>query len=171
MKEAKTRERILDSAERLFAQKGLKDTSVRDITREARAHLASVNYHFGSKDGLLRELIDRRIVPLNRERLRLLDDAAKKYGKNSVPLEIALHALLHPSVKLYYERPHFLKVAGQIVSDPDSEVYNIFLLNFQEVFSRFREVFSGSLPPFVLAWCSCSPSLSFVLDVSVLSLV
>ncbi len=146
MKEAKTKERILDSAEKLFANKGLKHTSVRDITGEANAHLAAVNYHFRSKDGLLREVVQRRIVPLNRERLRLLDNAAKRYGKKSVPVETALHALLAPAIKLYFERPHFLKVTGQIVSDPDDEVYKIFLLHFQEVFSGFKETFSQSLP-------------------------
>jgi len=146
MKEAKTRERILDSAEKLFAKKGLKHTSVRDITGAAKAHLAAVNYHFRSKDGLLREVVERRIVPLNRERLRLLDSATKRFGKKAVPVESALHALLSPAVKLYFERPHFLRIAGQIASDPDDEVYKIFLLHFQEVFSGFKEVFTESLP-------------------------
>lgn len=146
MKEAKTRERILDSAEILFAKKGLKHTSVRDITGAAKAHLAAVNYHFRSKDGLLREVVQRRIVPLNRERLRLLDNAARRYGKKAVPIETTLHALLAPEIKLYFERPHFLKVTGQIVSDPDDEVYKIFLLHFQDVFSGFKEAFTESLP-------------------------
>ena len=146
MKEAKTKERILDSAERLFAKKGLKHTSVRDITSEANAHLAAVNYHFRSKDGLLKEVVQRRIVPLNRERLRLLERASRRYGKESVPIETTLHALLAPAIKLYFEKPHFLKVAGQIVSDPDDQVYKIFLLHFQDVFSGFKEVFTASLP-------------------------
>jgi AcrR family transcriptional regulator len=146
MKEAKTKERILDSAEALFAKKGLKHTSVRDITSAAGAHLASVNYHFRSKDGLLREVVQRRIVPLNRERLRLLKDATKRYGKKAVPVETTLHALLAPAIKLYFERPHFLSVTGQIVSDPDDEVYKIFLFHFQEVFSGFKEVSTESLP-------------------------
>ena len=148
MKEVKTRERILDTAERLFAKKGIKHTSVRDITGAAKAHLAAVNYHFRSKDGLLREVVERRIVPLNRERLRLLDDATKRFGKKAVPVESVLYALLSPAIKLYFERLHFLRITGQIVSDPDDEVYTIFLLHFHGVFSRFKEAFSESLPHF-----------------------
>ena len=41
MAEPNTKERILDSAEYLFANKGLKDTSVRDITSQADVHLGS----------------------------------------------------------------------------------------------------------------------------------
>lgn len=146
MKESTTKERILDSAEQLFAEKGLKHTSVRDITGSASVHLAAVNYHFGSKDGLIRELVHRRVVPLNREQLRLLKEAEKKYGRNNMPVEEALRALLTPSIKLYFKRPHFLKITGQITSNPEGEIYKIYLLHFQEVFSEFKEVLTESLP-------------------------
>ncbi len=46
-----TRDRILEAAERVFADKGLDGSSVRDITTAANANLAAVNYHFGSKQG------------------------------------------------------------------------------------------------------------------------
>ena len=59
MKGAKTKEKLLDSAEKLFAKKGLKDTSVRDITGTSGVHLAAVNYHFRSKDGLIRVVPER----------------------------------------------------------------------------------------------------------------
>lgn len=146
MKESNTKDRILDSAEMLFAEKGLKHTSVRDITGEANAHLAAVNYHFGSKDGLVRDLVHKRVVPLKREQLRLLKEAEKKFGRNAVPVEEALHALLAPSIRLYFKRPHFLKITGQITSNPEQEIYKIYLLHFQEVFSEFKEVLRESLP-------------------------
>jgi len=64
-----TRDRLLNVAERLFAQRGYEATSVRDITAEAGCNVAAVNYHFGGKDnlyletfrGLLGELRDLRI--------------------------------------------------------------------------------------------------------------
>jgi len=52
-----TRQRILVVAERLFAERGIGFVSVRDITTEARANTAAINYHFGSKDGLLEAII------------------------------------------------------------------------------------------------------------------
>ena len=60
-----TRTRLLDSAEQLFAERGIDATSLRAITTAAGANLASVNYHFGSKDELFREVVSRRIGPVN----------------------------------------------------------------------------------------------------------
>ena len=48
-----TRERILDSAEKLFARRGFHGVSVRDITQDAGVDVALVNYHFGTKQALL----------------------------------------------------------------------------------------------------------------------
>ncbi|WED22991.1 TetR family transcriptional regulator [Vibrio sp. JC009] len=55
----KTKDKILDVAEVLFAEKGFNDTSLRAITSEAKVNLASVNYHFGDKKTLVRAVIDR----------------------------------------------------------------------------------------------------------------
>ena len=60
-----TRERLLDAAKYLFAQRGVDATSLRHITAEAAANLASVNYHFGSKEALFRAVFVRRIGPVN----------------------------------------------------------------------------------------------------------
>ena len=58
-----TRERILDEAEALFANKGYHAVSVREITREARCNLAAVNYHFGNKQNLYLEVFRSRWLP------------------------------------------------------------------------------------------------------------
>jgi AcrR family transcriptional regulator len=68
-----TRERILDVAERLFMENGYEGTSMRVITGAAEVNLAAVNYHFGSKEALLREVFRRRLAWLNHERLQALD--------------------------------------------------------------------------------------------------
>ncbi len=52
-----TRGRVLEAAARLFAEHGFNHVSIRDICREAGSNVASVNYHFGDKLGLYRELI------------------------------------------------------------------------------------------------------------------
>ncbi len=51
-----TRDRILRAAQRLFADRGYADTSVRAVVAKARVNQASINYHFGGKDGLYREV-------------------------------------------------------------------------------------------------------------------
>lgn len=51
-----TKQNLLDAAQKLFAEHGFRRTSVRDIAKEAGSNVAAVNYHFGSKENLYREV-------------------------------------------------------------------------------------------------------------------
>lgn len=53
-----TRQRIIDTAVRLFARKGYATVGLRELAREADVNLAMINYFFGSKKGLLKEILD-----------------------------------------------------------------------------------------------------------------
>lgn len=66
-----TKKRILDAAERLFAESGYDGVSLRQITREAGVELALANYHFGPKSELFLAVVQRRANELNRERMAL----------------------------------------------------------------------------------------------------
>ena len=70
---ADTKQRILDVAEQLFADNGFAGTSLRRIIAAAEVNLAAVHYHFRSKESLLEAVLMRRMVPLNDERLALLN--------------------------------------------------------------------------------------------------
>src|SRR4029453_7506295 len=67
-----TRHKILDAAEKLFARQGFESTSLRSIIASASVNLAAIHYHFRSKEGLIRAVIERRFAPVNDECLRLL---------------------------------------------------------------------------------------------------
>lgn len=58
-----TKERILNEAEVLFAQRGYHAVSVREITTAAECNLAAINYHFGNKQNLYIEVFRSRWVP------------------------------------------------------------------------------------------------------------
>src|ERR1700751_3104225 len=75
-----TRTSILAAAERLYAERGFADGTLRDIVAEADVNLAAVNYHFGSKDELIAELFVTRSLATNRERLNELKLAEEKGG-------------------------------------------------------------------------------------------
>jgi AcrR family transcriptional regulator len=64
-----TREHILKAAERLFADRGYEKTSVRAIVTKARANQAAINYHFGGKDGLYREVLRNAMRALTAQQL------------------------------------------------------------------------------------------------------
>ena len=97
-REAATKAQVLAAAERLFALHGFQNVSVRDITAEAGVNLASVNYHFGSKDALLFEIFRRRTAELNRERARMLHEAADRHG-GKPPVREILRALFEPPLR------------------------------------------------------------------------
>ena len=88
-----TRQRLLDVAEGLFADQGLKGTSLRAITLKAEANLAAVNYHFGTKEGLFAAVFQRRIGPMTVERIRLLDQALEAAAPDAPALEDVLRGL------------------------------------------------------------------------------
>lgn len=68
----RTREAILDAAELLFSIDGLTGVSIRKITLCSATDLASVNYHFGSKEALFHEVLIRRVNAMSEERRLLL---------------------------------------------------------------------------------------------------
>lgn len=52
-----SKEKILRSACKLFAQKGFKQTTIRDICADSGSYQISVNYYFGSKENLFKEAV------------------------------------------------------------------------------------------------------------------
>jgi len=93
-----TRSAILTAAERLYADRGFGDVTLRDIVAEANVNLAAVNYHFGSKDELIAELFVTRSIQSNRERLNELK-AAEEAGGGRAPIEAVLRALVGPMLR------------------------------------------------------------------------
>jgi AcrR family transcriptional regulator len=93
-----TRSAILAAAERLYADRGFSDVTLRDIVAAANVNLAAVNYHFGSKDELIAELFVTRSLATNRERLRELK-AAEDAGGGRAPIETVMRALVGPTLR------------------------------------------------------------------------
>ena len=94
----RTRALILDAAERLYAERGFGDVTLRDIVAAAGVNLAAVNYHFGSKDELIAELFVTRGVATNRARLAELK-AVEEAGNGRADVRAILHALVGPTLR------------------------------------------------------------------------
>src|SRR6202165_1173319 len=93
-----TRAAILTSAERLYADRGFADVTLRDIVAAADVNLAAVNYHFGSKDELIAELFVTRSIATNRERLNELKKA-EEAGGGRADIASILRALVGPPLR------------------------------------------------------------------------
>ncbi len=147
VKERDTKESLLLAAESLFARQGIARSSLRAITQEAGANLASVHYHFGSKEALVRAVFSRHLAPLNRERLSLL--ASCEAAESKPRLESIVHAFVAPVVRLRRAgqpgQRDLARLMGRTFSEP-GEVRRIVVEEFGEVIDRFTTALARTLP-------------------------
>ena len=80
-----TRDRLLEAAERLFAEKGYDGTSLREITSAAGCNIAAVNYHFGGKENLYLQVFQRRLGHLRDLRISRLERVLDEAGQAATP--------------------------------------------------------------------------------------
>lgn len=143
-----TRVDILDTAERLFSQRGFAATSVRDITTAAGVNVAAVNYHFGGKADLLRGVTDRVVEPLNERRFMLLD-ALLNVSETPTVAQLA-EAFVRPDIealqRLSDRAPHAARFLGRIYSDQTPWIRDMTRAQFIEVGRRFGPLFAAALP-------------------------
>ncbi len=143
-----TKDRILDVAERLFAEKGFAQTSLRDITAEAGVNLAAVNYHFQSKEHLISAVFDRRIGPLNERRLAMLDQLEREAAGGPVPLEGLLRAVVEPVLKMAStpEGAFAANLIGRAHTEPGDVFASLFKGQFAPVVQRVMAAAQRTLP-------------------------
>jgi AcrR family transcriptional regulator len=143
----KTKDRILDAAERLFARQGVEATSLRAITAQAGVNLAAVNYHFQSKESLLHAVIARRLNPVNEKRLAMLDACEEAAGDGPLPLDEVLHALLRPVFEMLSGRAkEFTPIMGRIFTESAELTEQVFQKHLAHVAQRFLPAFQRALP-------------------------
>jgi len=140
------RERILEVAERMFAEHGMAGVGLRAITAEAKVNLASIAYHFGSKDGLLEALFAQRAVPIAEERLRLL--ALCYEGGRKPTLEELLDAFLRPALGMQpqFGGPAFVKLRARLASEPEALARRILSKAFDHSSRKFIDAIAKALP-------------------------
>lgn len=143
-----TKERILDAAERLFADKGFDATSMRLITAAAGVNLAAVNYHFGSKAGLLEAVFRRRVEPLNRERLRLLEELQQ--GGEACEVAAILRTYIEPALHVSRDPARggmvFMRLLGRSYAEPTEHLKSFMPDLYYDVKLRYGEALGAALP-------------------------
>jgi AcrR family transcriptional regulator len=149
-----TKQRILDTAEKLFGENGYAVTSLRHIISEARVNLASIHYHFGSKQDLLDQVILRKAGPMNERRLKLLEQFEAEAAPEPASVEKIVVAFILPAL-LMEKSPEFAKLMGRVHSE--GLMPEIARRNFQPMIARFQAALHRALPDMSakeLAWKS-----------------
>jgi AcrR family transcriptional regulator len=144
-----SRERILDAAERLFAEKGVTTASLREIGARARANPGSIYFHWKTKGELVRDVFRRRLEPLDAERIRLLAAAERACAPRPVPIERVLAALVTPMLQLA-SGPEggtsFLRLLARTYHEPDRELVRILRRDHGATLERFRAALARAMP-------------------------
>jgi AcrR family transcriptional regulator len=145
-----TQARLLDAAETLFAERGFEGTSMRAVTSAAGVSVSAANYHFGSKEALLRATLWRVIEPVNRARLERLSELEAAAEDGALSLEEILDAFLRPalfgSAASEGGRAKFRHVAARLFSDPPELVSAMKREYFGEPMMRFVAALARALP-------------------------
>lgn len=145
-----TRDRILSTAEQLFAESGIAATSMRSITSVARVNLAAVNYHFGSKDALIEAVYERRLEPLNKARLRNLTKLENEYGKKPIPPEKILKAFILPLLEISVgegkQTLNIMRLISRTYSEAAKQFRKLFAESYHSVLERYQSALGKSFP-------------------------
>ncbi len=144
----KTRNEIVRAAEQLFAEKGFRAMTLRDVTREAHVNLAAVNYHFGSKRKLMLAVIRNRFEPINIKRLKQLDALIAAHAPDDVPVSAIFGALFRP----LFESAHtqndqmLMQMIGRAITEPADFIRTMHKEFFTELSMRFMAELQRSCP-------------------------
>ncbi|MCI0678472.1 MAG: TetR family transcriptional regulator [Actinobacteria bacterium] len=142
-----TRQRIIETAEVLFAQHGYEATSLRQLTDIAGVNIAAVNYHFGSKEKLLTAVLDRVVQPITDQRLEMLDTLEAE-GEPSV--RQLLTAFLQPDLDaisaLRSRHPDLPRFVSRMYSEGSELMGRIMGRQFADIQRRFYASFRRALP-------------------------
>jgi len=158
MSQTETKDRILDAAEGLFARQGYRGTSLRALTTEAGVNLASVHYHFGGKEALLKEVLLRRLGPLSKRRQANLKRLRGEPGAAAPCVRDVLRAFMAPTFVLCEGLPNegaFSLLIGRILAEPEEPGRSYFLELVRpdlELFYACLKRAFPALPEPILLW-------------------
>ncbi|MDP2325763.1 MAG: TetR/AcrR family transcriptional regulator [Gammaproteobacteria bacterium] len=129
---ARTREHLILAGERLFAEQGLDNVSLRQINSEAGQRNSSAShYHFGSKESLVTAIYEYRFQNLNKRRNAML--AALPPTEDARPVSTLMELLVFPIVEEIDNSEggnHFIRFMAQVLGHPKSSLVEFWRTQF-----------------------------------------
>jgi len=139
-----TRQKIITTAERLFAERGVDAVSLNEITREAgQKNKSALSYHFGNKSSLLLAIIERHEAAILDQRNAYLDDLE---SRKAMSIDSVVRAFVYPlAAKL--DDPdggkYYLSILAQLSSCPGMQLYRLrpdYIKRDERVMALFRRL-------------------------------
>lgn len=145
---ASTRDRIVDVAERLFAEHGYNGVSLRTITATAGVNMAAVHYYFRTKEGLLRAIFEARVGRMNEERRALLMACIPSDPAARPDVRAVLEAFIGPGMRVGQteQGARFNRLSAICSVEPDPAVKNIVFGVHDDVARLFVDILARACP-------------------------
>lgn len=149
-----TKIKILDVAEKLFAEGGIHATSIRQIVKEAGVNVASLHYHFGSKEAVIHQIIIRRLQPINELKVKRLDQLEEESNGQKLELEAVLRAFIEPHIQMQKITADKVKILMKLMVQIEDEAHKLEVMQdpvFINTFKRFISALQSVLPQLPLS--------------------
>jgi AcrR family transcriptional regulator len=125
----KTRDKMLDVAESLFADRGFHGVSIREIAEAAGVRQSLVHYHFANKETLYAAVYERRSLPINHRRSTMLREIVEGAASDRPKLGDVVSALVGPAVLSSRDRTSggafYARLITQLINDPQEHALRI----------------------------------------------
>ncbi len=134
------RERLLEAAGEVFAERGFREATIRAICERAKANGAAVNYHFGEKEQLYKAVFDYA-----RDYAPRLDESALSAGSTEQQLRAFIHTAL---TRLFHKgRPAWLgRLVAQEMMNPTKMLDVLVMQQIRPNLERLKAIVRTALP-------------------------
>lgn len=145
-----TKERILDAAERLFSERGFHGTSLRDITKLSGMQVSLSYYHFGTKEEILKAVVDRRAEEHVQNFRQSLDRALATTQGEPLPPADLIEAFVRPALEcLVGDDPgwkYYVQLLAHLAFESSRADYATPFYQYDELVKEFISELRRSLP-------------------------
>ncbi|VAW37149.1 Predicted transcriptional regulator for fatty acid degradation FadQ, TetR family [hydrothermal vent metagenome] len=144
-----TKERILNTTEKIISEKGFSGISLRIISTNAKTNLAAVNYHFGNKEKLIEMMLQRRLDNLFQLRINLLDNLESGSDK-PCNLKQIFAAFISPALTMsnddHQGGKRFMQVIARAYAEKSQYLHSLLSKRYASVIKRFAVAIQRSCP-------------------------
>jgi AcrR family transcriptional regulator len=143
----RTQAQLMSTAERLFAERGIDAVSLSEINRLAgQRNKSALHYHFGSRENLLRSLLEKHRVRLDDRRAEMLDDLD---GREPT-LREAVTIMVRPLAEQLDDRVeggmYYVQIMAQLAAAPHHPLNDWLFNELPPAFMRIAPVLYGNIP-------------------------
>ncbi len=151
--ESGPKRKLLDATERLIVEKGFDLVSVRDITGAIKANVAAVNYHFGSREGLMDLVMSHVLGAVDAAQLEALEHLARLESRGSTKEIVGayVNSVLSAAGRIGMDPPFFLKLAGRVMVFPAALMSQTLVSGRKQVNDAFVRALAAVLPQIQVA--------------------